>query len=110
MYLDVFHLPFWHGVGPYPSVTVRMDFSGADLGDLIYECDYIFHGDFGMRAIVEVLPNPNSASSPNAPASTGSTRPLSASAKSGMVGMEGMGAYDVAGSALQEPQQNIVKH
>jgi len=106
----VFHLPFWDGVSPYPSVTVRMDFRGADVGDLVYECHYIFHGDFGMRAIIRVLPNPNSAGSRKAPASSGSIRPLSASAKSGMDGMEGMAAYDIARSELQEQQQNVVKH
>ena len=55
-YRDVVDLPFWDGVSAYPSVTVRMDFRGADVGDLIYECDYLFHADFGMRAIARVLP------------------------------------------------------
>ncbi len=55
-YLDVINLPFWTGTGPFPSVTVRMDFRGADVGDLFYECDYLFHADFGMRALVRVLP------------------------------------------------------
>jgi len=55
-YRDVVDLPFWDGVSAYPNVTVRMDFRGADVGDLIYECDYLFHADFGMRAIARVLP------------------------------------------------------
>lgn len=55
-YLDVVDLPFWDGVSAYPNVTVRMDFRGADIGDLIYECNYLFHSDFGMRGIIRVLP------------------------------------------------------
>jgi FtsP/CotA-like multicopper oxidase with cupredoxin domain len=55
-YLDVVDLSFWDGVSPYPNVTVRMDFRGADIGDLIYECNYLFHADFGMRGIIRVLP------------------------------------------------------
>ena len=55
-YLDVIDLPFWDGVSAYPNVTVRMDFRGADIGDLFYECNYLFHADFGMRGIIRVLP------------------------------------------------------
>jgi FtsP/CotA-like multicopper oxidase with cupredoxin domain len=55
-YLDVMTLPFWDGVSPYPSITVRMDFRGVDVGDLLYECAFMFHADFGMRATIRVLP------------------------------------------------------
>jgi FtsP/CotA-like multicopper oxidase with cupredoxin domain len=54
-YQDVVTLPFWDGVGPYPNETVRMDFRGAHVGDLVYECHYMFHQDFGMMATVRVL-------------------------------------------------------
>jgi FtsP/CotA-like multicopper oxidase with cupredoxin domain len=55
-YLDVVDSVFWDGVSAYPTVTIRLDFRGADIGDLIYECNYLFHADFGMRAIIRVLP------------------------------------------------------
>jgi hypothetical protein len=60
-YLDTVNLPFWTGTGPYPSVTVRMDFRGADVGDFVYHCHFIFHSDFGMMAIIRVLPGPFAA-------------------------------------------------
>jgi FtsP/CotA-like multicopper oxidase with cupredoxin domain len=56
---DVVLLPFWDGVSAYPSVTVRLDFRGADVGDLLYECTFLTHADFGMRAFVRVAPNQN---------------------------------------------------
>jgi hypothetical protein len=49
-------LPFWDGVSPYPNITVRIDFGGADVGDLLYECAFMFHADFGMRGTIRVLP------------------------------------------------------
>jgi len=55
-YMDVVDSVFWDGVSAYPTVTVRLDFRGADVGDLIYECNYLFHADFGMRGIIRVLP------------------------------------------------------
>ena len=57
-YLDMVNIPFWTGTGPYPNITVRMDFRGADVGDFVYHCHFIFHADFGMMAIIRVLPNP----------------------------------------------------
>ena len=58
---DVVLVPFWDGVSAYPSVTVRLDFRGADVGDLLYECTFLTHADFGMRAFIRVLPNPSNA-------------------------------------------------
>jgi len=58
---DVVLLPFWDGVSTYPSVTVRLDFRGADVGDVLYECTFLTHADFGMRASIRVLPNPSNA-------------------------------------------------
>jgi FtsP/CotA-like multicopper oxidase with cupredoxin domain len=55
-FVDMVNLPFWTGQGPYPSVKVRMDFREADPGDLMVHCHYIFHADFGMMAVVRVLP------------------------------------------------------
>jgi FtsP/CotA-like multicopper oxidase with cupredoxin domain len=55
-YLDTVNIPFWTGSVPYPSVTVRMDFRGADIGEFVYHCHFIFHSDFGMMATIRVLP------------------------------------------------------
>ena len=57
---DVVLLPFWDGASAYHSVTVRLDFRGADVGDLLYECTFLTHADFGMRASIRVLPKPES--------------------------------------------------
>ena len=55
-FLDMVEVPFWFGSGPYPSVTVRMDFRGADVGDFVYHCHILDHEDAGMMAIIRVLP------------------------------------------------------
>jgi FtsP/CotA-like multicopper oxidase with cupredoxin domain len=36
--LDTVNLSHWSGQGPYPSVTLRMDFRGPDVGDFVYHC------------------------------------------------------------------------
>jgi FtsP/CotA-like multicopper oxidase with cupredoxin domain len=55
-YLDVINLPYWPGTGPYPSVKLRMDFRGSDVGDFVYHCHILGHEDGGMMAILRVLP------------------------------------------------------
>jgi len=59
-YLDMINVPYWKGHGPYPSVTIRMDFRGPDIGDFVYHCHILEHEDNGMMAIIRVLP-PNPA-------------------------------------------------
>ncbi len=59
-YLDMIQLPYWSGTGPYPSVTVRMDFRGPDVGDFVYHCHILGHEDAGMMAIIRVLPRSQS--------------------------------------------------
>jgi FtsP/CotA-like multicopper oxidase with cupredoxin domain len=54
--LDTVDIPFWSGTGPYPSVTVRMDFRGPDVGDFVYHCHILDHEDGGMMQIIRVLP------------------------------------------------------
>jgi len=59
-FLDMIQVPYSStGSAPYPSVTVRMDFRGADVGDFVYHCHILGHEDGGMMAIIRVLP-PNS--------------------------------------------------
>ncbi len=55
-YRDMINVPFWSGIGPYPSVKLRMDFRGPDIGDFVYHCHILGHEDFGMMAIIRVLP------------------------------------------------------
>jgi FtsP/CotA-like multicopper oxidase with cupredoxin domain len=55
-FLDMVQVPYYSGSGPYPSVTVRVDFRGADVGDFVYHCHILGHEDGGMMAIIRVLP------------------------------------------------------
>jgi FtsP/CotA-like multicopper oxidase with cupredoxin domain len=55
-FLDMVQIPYWKGTGAYPSVTVRMDFRGFDVGDFVYHCHILGHEDGGMMAIIRVLP------------------------------------------------------
>jgi FtsP/CotA-like multicopper oxidase with cupredoxin domain len=55
-YLDMIQVPYWTGMGPYPSITVRMDFRGPDVGDFVYHCHILGHEDSGMMAIIRVIP------------------------------------------------------
>ena len=61
---DMIQVPYWTGTGPYPSVTVRMDFRGPDVGDFVYHCHILAHEDGGMMAIIRVLPRTASAAGP----------------------------------------------
>jgi FtsP/CotA-like multicopper oxidase with cupredoxin domain len=57
-FLDMINVPAWDGNPdhPYPSVTVRMDFRGKDIGDFVYHCHILGHEDAGMMAIIRVMP------------------------------------------------------
>lgn len=55
-YVDTAQIPFWSGTGPYPSLSVLIDFRGDVTGDLLYHCHLLDHEDGGMMAIVRVLP------------------------------------------------------
>jgi len=57
-YLDTVNIPYWTGTGPYPNVTVRMDFRGAVVGDFVYHCHILEHEDGGMMATIRVNPAP----------------------------------------------------
>jgi FtsP/CotA-like multicopper oxidase with cupredoxin domain len=59
--LDTVDLPYWSGTGPYPSIKVRMDFRGPDVGDFVYHCHILDHEDGGMMAIIRVLPRTQGA-------------------------------------------------
>ncbi len=55
-FLDTVDVPSWSGEGPFPSVTVRMDFRGDIVGDFVYHCHILGHEDNGMMAMIRVLP------------------------------------------------------
>jgi len=57
-FMDMVQIPYWDGnpQHPFPSVTVRMDFRGFDIGDFVYHCHIAEHEDHGMMAIIRVLP------------------------------------------------------
>ena len=56
-FLDTVQVPYWSGKGPYPSVTLKMDFRGDTVGDFVYHCHILGHEDNGMMAIIRVLPS-----------------------------------------------------
>jgi len=61
---DVFTVPYWSGrpSDPFPSITAKLDFRGPTVGDFVYHCHILDHEDFGMMAIIRVLPpNPTHA-------------------------------------------------
>jgi FtsP/CotA-like multicopper oxidase with cupredoxin domain len=53
---DTYQVPYWTGIGHYPSIKVRMDFRGAVAGDFVYHCHILDHEDRGMMAIIRVKP------------------------------------------------------
>jgi FtsP/CotA-like multicopper oxidase with cupredoxin domain len=57
-FMDMVQIPYWDGNPrhPFPSVTIRMDFRGFDVGDFVYHCHIAEHEDHGMMAIIRVLP------------------------------------------------------
>jgi FtsP/CotA-like multicopper oxidase with cupredoxin domain len=55
---DTVNVPHWPGAGPYPSVTLRMDFRDpAIVGTFVYHCHLLAHEDAGMMGGLQLLPN-----------------------------------------------------
>ena len=54
---DTYSVPYWTGSGPYPSITVRMDFRDPNIaGTFLYHCHVLDHEDAGMMAKIRVDP------------------------------------------------------
>jgi len=55
-FLDMIHVPYWDGdpTHPFPSVTLRIDFRGNDVGDFVFHCHILEHEDDGMMNIIRV--------------------------------------------------------
>jgi FtsP/CotA-like multicopper oxidase with cupredoxin domain len=55
--VDTVTVPNWSGSGPYPNVTVRMDFRDPEIaGQFVYHCHILDHEDGGMMATIVVKP------------------------------------------------------
>ncbi len=55
---DSYPIPAWSGTGPYPSITVRMDFSDPNIaGTFVFHCHIIDHEDGGMMQKIQVNPS-----------------------------------------------------
>ena len=54
--LDMIQVPFWDGNPnhPFPSVTLRIDYRGPDIGDFVFHCHILGHEDLGMMNIIRV--------------------------------------------------------
>jgi len=65
-YLDMIEVPTWDGRPdhPFPSVTLRIDFRGSDIGDFVYHCHITGHEDLGMMAIIRVRPRDEASNRP----------------------------------------------
>ncbi|HEY2499132.1 MAG TPA: multicopper oxidase domain-containing protein [Candidatus Angelobacter sp.] len=75
-FMDMVQIPYWDGnpKHPYPSMTVRMDFRGPDIGDFVYHCHILGHEDNGMMAVIRVLPAASSKQSTTTPKATASNQ------------------------------------
>jgi FtsP/CotA-like multicopper oxidase with cupredoxin domain len=56
-YLDMIEVPNWDGntQHPFPSVTLRIDFRGPDIGTFVFHCHILNHEDLGMMNIIQVV-------------------------------------------------------
>lgn len=62
-YLDMIEVPNWDGnsAHPFPSVTLRIDFRGNDIGIFVFHCHILGHEDLGMMNIIQVVPQTSAA-------------------------------------------------
>ncbi len=55
--IDTMSIPPWSGSGPYPNVTLRLDFRDPNIaGTFVYHCHILDHEDGGMMAKIQVNP------------------------------------------------------
>jgi FtsP/CotA-like multicopper oxidase with cupredoxin domain len=86
-FFDMYQVPFWSGTGPFPSITVRMDFRGADIGQFVYHCHILGHEDNGMMAIIQVngpADDDSSAKPGKTATTTGAAKEVKASEPAGI--------------------------
>jgi Multicopper oxidase len=96
-YLDMIEVPNRDNnpAHPFPSVTLRIDFRGHDVGTFVFHCHILNHEDLGMMNIIQVVAptsgvNPSSSKKATAAAktrsgikATGAARPGDAAVSSG---------------------------
>ncbi len=56
-YADMVEVPGWDGdpTHPFPSVKLRIDFRGPDIGTFVFHCHILGHEDLGMMNIIQVV-------------------------------------------------------
>jgi FtsP/CotA-like multicopper oxidase with cupredoxin domain len=99
-YLDMIQVPFWDGnpSHPFPSVTLRIDFRGPDVGDFVFHCHILEHEDGGMMAIIRVQnANPSVASLGTGQAAKAAVQPQPRSTTNSPMSME-------IGNHMADPQ------
>jgi FtsP/CotA-like multicopper oxidase with cupredoxin domain len=107
-YLDMIQVPYWTGKGPYPSVKVRMDFRGPDIGDFVYHCHILGHEDNGMMAIIRV--NPASSALGSRPSQPQASPQASQTATTAALQPQtGKDAKAVTAAAAEQPGDRPVK-
>ncbi len=54
---DTVTVPAWNGLGPYPTVRLRMDFRDPrTAGTSVFDCHILHHAEAGMMAKIQVNP------------------------------------------------------
>jgi FtsP/CotA-like multicopper oxidase with cupredoxin domain len=96
-YLDMVEVPNWDGntAHAFPSVTIRIDFRGHDVGDFVFHCHILNHEDLGMMNIIRVVApdraaNSNDSKKAIASGKTGGTAKPNALLPTSSGGMQGM--------------------
>jgi FtsP/CotA-like multicopper oxidase with cupredoxin domain len=92
-YLDMIEVPNWDGntAHPFPSVTLRIDFRGDDIGIFVFHCHILGHEDLGMMNIIQVVPQSSAAVSGGSKKATAPIKTSSStSATTSMKGIEKM--------------------
>ncbi len=75
---DTYVLPYWSGSGPYPTVTLAMDFRDPNIvGTFVYHCHILGHEDGGMMGAIQVLPTSGTTSTTVISSAAGSVTPVS---------------------------------
>ena len=56
-YADMVEVPGWDGnaAHPFPSVSLKLDFRGPDIGNFVFHCHILEHEDGGMMNIIQVV-------------------------------------------------------
>ncbi len=78
---DTVDIPYWSGSGPYPSVTLLMDFRDPNIvGTFVYHCHVLSHEDRGMMGSIQVLPGATTTTLTGAPLTSSYGSPIALTA------------------------------